>query len=100
MGQKKGGTTQDREILKLQDDYKDSVAHLLARKSNTTNWSTEDKEILKLKDYAERSVAYLLAYYHPTWTTDNLEILSLVNKYGETVEDMLEEKGKINKRRL
>jgi len=40
------------------------------------------------------SVAHELALYHPTWTTDDLEILSLAGADGSTVEDILKKKRK------
>ena len=85
-----------KEILMRQNDFGSSVAHELARNSNITNWSTEDKDILLLQNKNRTSVAYWLAKYHPTWTTDDLEVLSLYSDYWEqTVEDILVRKNKI-----
>ena len=84
-----------REILMRKDETNWRVAHELAVPSDVTNWSTENKEILKLKDENKWSVAHELAYNHPTWSTGDIEVLSLADKYGCTVEDVLVKKGKM-----
>ena len=84
-----------KEILLLQNKNRNSVAHWLAYHSDTTKWSTNDKDILKLQDKDEWSVAHQLAKAHPTWKTDDIEILSLYTPdWEETVEDTLVEEGK------
>jgi len=85
------------EILLLQDEYGWSVAHYLAIYSDRKNyWSTENKEVLMLQTSSGVSVAYLLAKYHPTWKTDDIEILiSYSWVWKQVVEDILVEKNKI-----
>ena len=84
-----------REILMRKDAGGFSVAHRLAWRADTTNWSTDDKEILLLQDNSGYSVMHRLAFWHPTWTTDDPEILSLANNWGKTIEDTLVKRGKI-----
>ena len=84
-----------KEILMRQNKDGFSVAHRLAWRADTTNWSTDDKEILLLQDKDGDSVAHWLASWHLTWITDDLEILSLANRWGRTVEDTLVKRGKI-----
>ena len=96
-GIEKGRLPETKKTLMLQDFCGDSVAHILASRSDKTGWATEDKEILMLQDKTGVSVAYELAYSHPTWTTGDTELLLLVNKWGNTVEDALIARG--NKRR-
>jgi len=55
----------------------------------------ETKEILLLQDKNGDSVAHWLSIRHSTWITDDLEILSLANRGGRTVEDILIRAGKI-----
>jgi len=56
----------------------------------------ETKEILMRQDNGGTSVAYRLAYYHPTWITDDPEILILYSRdWKETVEDLLVRKNKM-----
>jgi len=56
----------------------------------------ETKEILMKQDSDGWSVAYLLADYHPTWTTDDPEILSLYHSlWNQTVEDVLVKRNKM-----
>jgi len=55
----------------------------------------ETKEILMRKDEEGISVAHWLAVYYFDWTTEELEVLSLVNNKGETVEDILVKNGKM-----
>ena len=73
-GIEKGRLPETKEILTLQDFCGDSVAHILASRSDKTGWTTEDKEILMLKDQAGVSVAHNLAYSHLTWSTGNSRI--------------------------
>jgi len=85
-----------KEILLLQDEDGNSVAHWLAINSLFTKWSTKDKEILMLKTNRGYSVAFWLAENSPTWSTDIPEILSLyVEGRKSTVEDMLIRKGRL-----
>jgi len=57
---------------------------------------TETKEILRRKDIHGESVAHRLAAHYSTWTTNDPEILILYSLRREkSVEDLLEEKGKI-----
>ena len=90
---KLGWTTNDKEILMLQNNAGNSVAHNLAQNSEKTGWSTEDKEILLLQNNSGVSVAHILARSHLTWTTGDPELLSLINKWGNTVKDALITKG-------
>jgi len=56
----------------------------------------ETKEVLMKQTDEHFSVAHWLAHFHSTWTTNDLEILILYSPtWKRTVEDMLEEKGKI-----
>ena len=55
----------------------------------------ETREILMRKEEGGYSVAHRLAFWHPTWITGNIEILSLIDIWERTVEDILEEKGKM-----
>jgi len=89
-------TTETKEILMLQDNSGTSVAHCLGRNSDKTKWKTFDKEILMLQNSDKTSVAHLLAYWHPTWITDDIEVLSFYSRdWGETVEDTLVKKNKM-----
>lgn len=79
-----------------QDEYGISVAHCLAYNSNITKWSTSNKEVLMLQNRRGNSVAHKLADNHPTWKTEDIEILSLYSSQRKkSVEDILEEGGKI-----
>ena len=85
-----------KEILMRQTDEGYTVAHKLAWSANLTDWETCDKEILMLQyEKSSYSVAHHLADYHPTWTTSDIEVLSLACFNGETVEDVLIRKGKM-----
>jgi len=85
-----------KEILMRKGEGGWSVVHVLAWNSDNTKWQTFDKEILMLQDENETSVAHCLAYKHPTWKTDDLEILSFYgDMWEETVEDTLVKKGKM-----
>ena len=48
-GIEKGRLPETKEILMLQDFCKDSVAHILASRSDKTGWTTEDRDILMLR---------------------------------------------------
>jgi len=84
-----------QEILMRKDKSGTSVAHTLSYHSYFTKWSTKNKDILMLQSEVETSVAHELASWHLTWITDDLEILSLANRWGRTVEDTLVKRGKI-----
>jgi len=85
-----------KEILLMRGEDGWGVAHWLSFNSGETKWVTDNKDILVLPDNCKRSVAYWLAENHPTWTTDDPEILSLYYSYKkQTVEDVLVKKGKI-----
>lgn len=87
----------DREdILMLQNKWGFSVAHGLAHNSKWNGWSTQNKKVLSLQDLEGWSVAHYLADYHPTWTTNDPDIWSIKNMFGETVGKVLKEKGKIS----
>jgi len=64
----------------FQDNKGWGVAHWLSFYSDKTNWSINNKKILMLQDNKGRSVANILAKKHPTWTTNDPEILNLKNK--------------------
>ena len=93
VGIEKRRLPETKEILMFQNTCRVSIAHILASYSDKIGWSTNDKEILMLRDEAGVSVAYILAYFHPTWTTSDPELLSLINKWGNTVKDALIAKG-------
>jgi len=85
-----------KEILMRKDDYGYSVAHELANNSDMTGWYTEDKDVLMLQDKQGENVAHRLAWNHPTWKTDDPEILSLYCfRWKQTVEDILENEKKL-----
>ncbi|BAI81776.1 hypothetical protein DEFDS_P155 (plasmid) [Deferribacter desulfuricans SSM1] len=74
-----GWLTNDTEILKLSDKNGWTVAHEQA----VHGWTTEDKKILKLATNTGWTVAHEQALQG--WTTENREILKLANKNGWTV---------------
>jgi len=85
-----------RETLIRQDDTGYSVAHELAYNSDIIEWETSEKDILMMQDKDGYSVAHWLSFAHPTWTTDDPEILSLYTpEWEETVEDFLVQREKI-----
>ena len=77
-----------KEILMLQDFCGDSVAHILASRSDKTGWTTKYKDILMLRTIIlGDTVAHILASHSDItgWTTEDKEILMLQNKAGVSV---------------
>ena len=56
------------------------------------SWITNDKEILVLRDASTNTVAHYLAFWHPSWVTNDLEILYLKNNKNRTVKEILVER--------
>ena len=99
---KLANSPQFRDILMLSNSSGTTVAHNLAWYYNGSNqkepirgWKTDDIEILSLIDEYGKTVAYNLAEhcFRNHWTTKDPIVLSLKNKEGVTVEQILKEKG-------
>ena len=87
-GIEKGRLPETKEILMLQDFCGDSVAHILASRSDKTHWSTKNKDMLMLRTMLRGdTVAHILAGNsgETGWTTEDREILMLQNKAGVSV---------------
>jgi len=75
--------------------YKNTIETLaiLCDRMNTPIYEwMNNKDLLKHRTQQGDTIAHILAITHPTWTTDDPEILELVDiSTGKTVRDMLEE---------
>ena len=89
-----GWITKYKNILLIQDNNGNSVAHWLAFDSNETGWVTDDIEILLLQNDKRSCVLDFLISYHPTWTTTNKKILELETSYNGNVKERLLDKGR------
>ena len=91
-GIEKGRLPETKEILMLQDICGDSVAHILAARSDETGWTTENRDILMLRTMIlGDTVAHVLASHsdETSWATKDKEILMLQDKTGKSVAHIL-----------
>jgi len=92
-----GWTTEDKEILKLKDDYGTSVAHKQAERG----WTIEDPEILVLATKSGLTVAKVQAEYsgwEPEGETRKRFIQELQKNFSEEeVQETLRNIDKLRK---